>query len=120
MPENYAEAGVSDKNSCKGDDKSPRSAEAGHHIGDPLSECHLFLNHLVGVAAGAHAYQLLRGMKLAAEHGQHVHPGHWFPLKKNGDVMPVHFQAGGFDQRNGIGLMRCLLQHGGEAKKFAD
>ncbi len=38
-------------------------------IGDALAEGHVFLNDVVGIAAGANPHQVLRGVKLAAQHG---------------------------------------------------
>ena len=35
---------------------------------------------VVRVARGAQAHELLRGVELAAEHAQHVHPGVRLPL----------------------------------------
>ena len=91
--------------SGKGDDECPRSAEAGDPIGDALAEGHVFLDDVVGIAAGADPHQLLRGVKLAAQHGQHVHPGVRFALQQNGDIVAVHFQAHRFFNGDGLGLM---------------
>ena len=105
--------------SSERDDECPRSAEAGDPVGDALAEGHVFLDDLVGIAAGADPHQLLRGVKLAAQHGQHVHPGVRLALQQNGDIVAVHFQAHSLFQRDGLGLMRRLVEHGGEAEKLA-
>ena len=40
-------------------------------------------------------------------------------LQKNGDVVAVHFEADTLFQRDGVGLMWGLVEHGSEAKKLA-
>ena len=88
-------------------------------IRDPLTEGHVGFNDVVGIAAGAHSHQLLGGVKLAAQHGQHVHPGMRFALQQVGNIIAVHFQAHRFCKGDGLGLVRRLLQHGSEAKELA-
>ena len=45
-------------------------------VGDALAEGHFFLDQVVGVASGAIFYELLRGVHLAGEDGEHVEAGH--------------------------------------------
>ena len=42
-----------------------------------------------------------------------------FALQQSGNIVAVHFQANSLFSRNGVGLMRSLLEHGGEAEKLA-
>ncbi len=84
-----------------------------------LAEGLFFLDDFVRIAGGAHAHQLLRGVELAAQHGQHIHPGHRLALQQDRDVVAVHFQADRFFQSDSIGLMRGLLQHRSEAEEFS-
>ena len=58
-------------------------------------------------------------MKLAAQHGQHVHSGMRFALQQSGDVVAVHLQAHGFRDGDGLGLVRRLVEHGRKAKELA-
>jgi hypothetical protein len=62
---------------------------------------------------------LLGGVKLAAEDGEHVHAGVRFFLEKDHDVIAVDFEAFGFLQCYGIGLVRRLFEHGSEPEKFS-
>ena len=63
--------------------------------------------------------QLLGGVELVPEDGQHVHTRHRLALEQGGDVVPTYLQADGVFEGESVGLVRCLLQHGGEAKKIA-
>ena len=60
-----------------------------------------------------------RGMKLAAEHRKHVHPGERLALEQDGDVMTIDFDADRFFKRDGAGLMRRLIEHGSETEELA-
>ena len=64
-------------------------------------------------------HQLLRGVKLPPEHGEHVHAGMRLAFQQHDDVVAVHFDADSFFERHGVGLVRRLVQHGGEAEKLA-
>jgi hypothetical protein len=70
------------------------------------------------MAIGAYPHQLLRGVELVPQGGQHVHAGVGLALQQNQNVVAVHFDALGGLKRNRLGLVRALLQHGGKAKKF--
>jgi hypothetical protein len=54
-----------------------------------------------------------------AEDGKHVHPGMWLALQQDKDVFAIHLYTGGQLAGYGLGLMRRLLQHGGEAEELA-
>src|SRR5215813_10083773 len=58
-------------------------------------------------------------MELAAEGSEQIHARHGFALEENCDVVYGYFQAGGLFESNGIRLVLCLLEHGGEAEEFA-
>ena len=72
------------------------------------------------MAIGANPHQPLRSVELASEHGQHIHAGVRLALQENRDILAIHFEANCFLERHGVGLMRGLVQHGGEAEKFAE
>ena len=78
-----------------------------------------FLDHLVGIARRANPHQLLRGVELAAQHGQHVHPGVRLALQQHHDVVAVDLDADRFFERDRLGLMRRLIEHGGKAEELA-
>ena len=58
-------------------------------------------------------------MELAAEHGEHVHAGVRLALQQHRDVVAVDLDAGGFFERERVGLVRRLLEHRREAEKLA-
>ena len=62
---------------------------------------------------------MLRRMELPAEDSEHVHAGERFSLQEDSDVVAVDFEANGFLDGGGGGLMGSLLEHGGEAEEFA-
>ncbi len=53
-----------------------------------------------------------------AEHGQHVHASHGLPLKQSGDVVTADLDTGGLFDDERVGLVRGLIQHGGETEKL--
>ena len=59
------------------------------------------------------------GMDLASEHGEHVEAGEGFALDQHGDVLAIELQADGLFHRHGVGLMRRLIDHRGEAEDAA-
>ena len=59
----------------------------------------------LAIAAGAAADELLRGMKLAAQDGEHVHAGVRLAFEQRGDVVAIDFEAGGFFDGHGVGLV---------------
>ncbi len=110
---------VSGESEGEGEDKCPRAAESRNGVGDALAESGFAIDDFVGMAHGAHANQLLRGVELASQHPKHFHAGQGLALQENGDVLTVHFDADGLVDGNGVGLVRSLLQHGGEAEELA-
>src|SRR3989442_13269456 len=58
-------------------------------------------------------------MELAAQHGQHVHASHWLAVEQYRNIIAVYFETHGFLEGNRRGLMRRLLEHGGESDNFA-
>ena len=54
-----------------------------------------------------------------AKYGQHIHARHWFAVQQDSNVVAADFNARGLFHSQGAGLVRCLLQHGGKAEKFA-
>ena len=48
--------------------------------GQPLAERLFFLDDFVRIARRPHSHQFLRGMKLASQDRQHIHPRHRFAL----------------------------------------
>ena len=58
-------------------------------------------------------------MELASQDAKHFHAGQGLALQENGDVLAVHFDADGLVDGDGVGLVRSLLEHGGEAEKLA-
>ena len=110
---------VDHEDGAEEDDEGPRSSEAGHRVRDPFAQRGFLLDDVVGIAAGPDPDQLLGGVELAPEDGQHVHARHRLALEQGGDVVPTYLQADGVFEGEGVGLVRCLLQHGGEAKKVA-
>ena len=109
---------VDDQHDKKRKNKRPRTTESRHVIGDPFAEGGIFFDDFVWIAHGAQPHQLLRSMKLFAQHGQHIHSGHGLALQQHRNVVAVHFDAGGFLHRRGVRLVRRLLQHGRETEKF--
>jgi hypothetical protein len=61
---------------------------------------------------------MLRRVKLAAQHGQHIHARVRLALEQDRNIVAVHFDANRFVERDGIRLMGGLLQHGGEPEKL--
>ena len=88
-------------------------------VGDALAEGLFLVDHVVGVTAGADADELLAGVELTSEDGEHVHAGEGFALEEDGDVVAVDLDAGGLVDGHGAGLMGGLLEHGGEAEELA-
>jgi hypothetical protein len=66
-----------------------------------------------------HPHQLLRGVKLAAQHSEHVHAGERLALEQDRDIVAVDLEADGLFESDGRGLMGRLLQHGSETEKLA-
>src|SRR6266849_3217172 len=58
-------------------------------------------------------------MELTAEHREHVHSRERLALDKDGNVMTIDFDADGFFERSGAGLMRRLIEHGSETEELA-
>ena len=52
-------------------------------------------------------------------HPKHFHARQGLALQENGDVLTVHFDTDGLVDGNGVGLVRSLLEHGGEAEELA-
>ena len=77
------------------------------------------LDHLVGIARRASAHQLLRRVELTPQHAQHVHPGVRLLPQQHHDVVSVDLDADRLLDRDRIGLVRRLLEHGGKAKELA-
>src|SRR5262249_11168878 len=77
------------------------------------------LDDFVGIATGPDADELLRGVELTAENGEHVHTCVRFALQQNKDVVPVDFEALGLFDGYGVGLMRSLVKHGSKTEEFA-
>src|SRR5262249_17490567 len=88
-------------------------------IGDPFRKSCFFFDNLIGIAICANSYQMLGGMKLAAQDSQHIHASHGLPLYQNCDIVPIHFQTHRFFERDSVRLVWRLLQHGSEAKELA-
>jgi hypothetical protein len=61
----------------------------------------------------------LRGVKLASQHGQHIHSGHGLALRQDGNVVPVHLDLGRFLESDRARLMSGFFQHGSEAKELS-
>ena len=62
---------------------------------------------------------MLRRVELAGNSGQHIHAGVRLALEQDGDVVAVHFDAYGFFEGDRAGLMRGVLEHGGETEELA-
>ena len=58
-------------------------------------------------------------MKLARLHGEHVQAGHGAAGEQSGDVVAADFEAGGFFDGDGGGLVRRFAHHGSEAEEVA-
>ena len=114
-----AHAGVNHQAGEKRENKCPGTAEAGDSVGDAFAERGVVFDDFVGIAHGAQAHQLLRTVKLPAEHGEHVHSSHGLAFQQHRNVAAVHFNTSGFFQGHRAGLVGSFFEHAGEAKKFA-
>lgn len=117
--EEDAEAGIDDEAAQEGEDELPGAAEAGYGVCDALSPSGFFFDERVGIAAGAHLDEALGGVELAAHHGEHVEAGLGLAFEKDSDVVAVNLEAGGLFCSHGVGLVRGLVEHGGEAEEAA-
>ena len=57
-------------------------------------------------------------MKLPSQHREHVHPRQRLALQQHGNVVPIHLDTHRFFNGRRLRLMRRLLQHRRESKKF--
>ncbi len=115
--EHDAERGVEEQGDPEEDDEGPGAAEAGDDVGDAFAEGFLFFDELIGVAGGAKADEVLRGVELAGDDGEHVEAGGGFGVDEGGDVVAVDFEAGGGFGGDGGGFVGDLVEHGGEAEE---
>src|SRR5437899_10321569 len=58
-------------------------------------------------------------MELTAQQGQHIHSRERLAFEQNSYVLPAYFEANRFFEGNSAGLVRRLLEHGGETKELA-
>ncbi len=84
-----------------------------------FAEGGFLFDYFIRIAARANSDELLRGMELTAEDGEHVHSGVGLFLQQHHNVVAIDFKAFGFFEGDGVGLMRSLLEHGGKAEEFA-
>ena len=75
----------------RGSARTPGASEAGNRIGQALAQRSLLFNQFIRMAIGTDAYQLLRGVKLVPQHGEHVHAGVRLALQQRQDIAPRGF-----------------------------
>jgi alditol oxidase len=101
------------------EDEGPGAAEAGDVVCDALAEGLFLFDDVVGIAGGAEPDEVLRGVELAGDDGEHVEAGEGLGLDEDGDVVAVDFEADGFFIGGGCGFVGSLLEHGGESEEVA-
>jgi len=88
-------------------------------VRDVFTEGGVFFDDFVGIAGSAQSDELLCCVKLAAEHGEHVHAGVGLALKQHLNVVAIDLEASGVFERDRVGLVRRLLKHRSESKEFS-
>ena len=115
----HIDVGIDRENHGKRNDKRPRSAKPGHAIGDAFAPGFARLDDVVRIPCRARSYQLLRGVKLASQHGKHIHPRMRLARDQNFNVAPCHFHADGFAHGVRVGLVGRLVEHGRKTEELA-
>src|SRR6266481_1237024 len=96
----------------------PRPAELHHGVRNSLRKSFFLLDHFVRIARRTKTHEVMRRMKLFPQHRQHIHPRMRLALQQRRDVAAADFHALRIFHSCSSGLMRRLLQHRSETKKF--
>src|SRR5713101_937188 len=103
----------------KTNDEAPGSAELDHRVRDALGKRRFRFDHFVRIAHRADSHELLRGVKLPPQHGQHIHSRMRLALQQRRNVASADFHALCFLHGRRAGLVSRLFQHRGESKERA-